>query len=325
LNRVLWASVTSVFLFTFAPLAGRCPKRKTAFASRIKDLSDMVSSMKKFLWIGILAFASAAPVLAQSGTAYRFDNFDTRNGVRIETLKTTASLPSSKAVPAPANKSAGPLNKTTTPAIKNAHSRAESYVDAQPQRVLMSASKSLDNFTTGDMRLDAIIVESATRHNVDPVLVYSLMHQESSFKPRAVSYKGARGLMQLMPGTAARFGVKDIFDPRQNIEGGIRYLSFLLDMFNGDVPLALAAYNAGEGAVLKYGRRIPPYSETQEYVRRITRRYELMRDPATAGNARRAVSTQQVAQVETTAPLTIYERNVYAVRLPDGRLQLVSR
>ena len=281
--------------------------------------------MKKFLWISILAFAYAAPALAQSNGAYRYDNFDARSGIRIENLPTTAKLPSSKTVPARANKSDGPVNKGSAPAVKNAHSRAESSVEAQPrQQVLMSASKSLDNFTTGDAGLDAIIVESATRHNVDPVLVYSLMHQESSFKPRAVSYKGARGLMQLMPGTAARFGVRDIFDPKQNIEGGIRYLSFLLDMFDGDVPLALAAYNAGEGAVIKYGRRIPPYSETQEYVRRITRRYELMRDPATASLARRVSNTQQVAQVQESKPLSIYERSVYAVCM-NGKCQLVSK
>src|ERR1700737_161617 len=108
------------------------------------------------------------------------------------------------------------------------------------------------------------------------------MHQESSFKSHAISPKGARGLMQLMPFTAMRYGVTNIFDPRQNIEGGARYLRFLLDHFDGDVNLALAGYNAGEGAVEKYGWRVPPYSETQEYVRRISRRYSLLRDPKAA-------------------------------------------
>jgi soluble lytic murein transglycosylase-like protein len=79
--------------------------------------------------------------------------------------------------------------------------------------------------------------------------------------------------MQLMPGTAARFGVRNIFEPRQNIEGGARYMRFLLDLFDGSVPLALAGYNAGEGAVMKYGRRVPPYAETQNYVRTIGARY----------------------------------------------------
>src|SRR5678815_1841472 len=111
------------------------------------------------------------------------------------------------------------------------------------------------------------------------------MHQESSFKARAMSYKGARGLMQLMPPTALRFGVSNIWDPKQNIEGGARYMRFLLDLFDGDVRLALAGYNAGEGAVMKYGNRVPPYSETQEYVRRISRRYDLIRDPLAYRNA----------------------------------------
>jgi soluble lytic murein transglycosylase-like protein len=190
----------------------------------------------------------------------------------------------------------------------------------------MAASRSLDGFTTGNATIDSYIVEAGVRNGVDPVLIYATMHQESSFKQRALSPKGASGLMQLMPGTARRFGVTNIFDPRQNIEGGARYMRFLLDSFDGDVELALAGYNAGEGAVLKYGRRIPPYRETQEYVRRITHRYAVMRDPQTARNARLATPSQVAeVQLERSAPLSIYERAVYAVRLPDGRLQLVSQ
>ncbi len=103
-------------------------------------------------------------------------------------------------------------------------------------------------------------------------------------------------------------------------------MRFLLNFFEGDVSLALAGYNAGEGAVLKYGRRVPPYRETQEYVRRITKRYSLMRDPETARKATTVTPTQVVAiRDEQAVPLTIYERNVFAVRLPDGRLQLVSQ
>jgi soluble lytic murein transglycosylase-like protein len=152
------------------------------------------------------------------------------------------------------------------------------------------------------------------------------MHQESSFKSRAISPKGARGLMQLMPLTAARFGVTNIFDPRQNIEGGARYLRFLLDRFDGNINLALAGYNAGEGAVEKFGWRIPPYSETQEYVRRISRRYGLLRDPNAAIYAPRLTSGQ-IAKLQSkqSAPLTVYERTILTVRLPDGRLQLMSQ
>jgi soluble lytic murein transglycosylase-like protein len=152
------------------------------------------------------------------------------------------------------------------------------------------------------------------------------MHQESSFKLRAISPKGARGLMQLMPMTAARFGVTNIFDPRQNIEGGARYLRFLLDRFNGDLSLTLAGYNAGEGAVEKYGWRIPPYAETQEYVRRISRRYGLLRDPNSALYAPR-LNSGQIARLKDkqSVPLNVYERTVLTVRLPDGRLQLMTQ
>ncbi len=108
----------------------------------------------------------------------------------------------------------------------------------------------------------------------------------------------------------------------------IAYLSttVVLDLFGGDVRLALAGYNAGEGAVLKYGRRIPPYRETQEYVRRITKRYALMHDPQTARVAKKITPTEIAAlRAEEPVPLTIYERSVFAVRLPNGRLQLVNQ
>ncbi len=174
--------------------------------------------------------------------------------------------------------------------------------------------------------VDGYLVQSGTKNGVDPLLLYSVMHQESSFKSHAVSPKGARGLMQLMPGTAIRYGVSNIFDPRQNIEGGARYLRFLLDRFAGDVNLALAGYNAGEGAVEKYGWRIPPYAETQEYVRRISRRYSLLQDPNAAVYARPVSRTQlSLLQTKEPTPLAIYERSVSTVRLPDGKLQLMSQ
>jgi transglycosylase-like protein with SLT domain len=136
-----------------------------------------------------------------------------------------------------------------------------------------SVSKQLKGQTTGDMKIDEILVEAGTEHGVEPLLLYSVMHQESAFNTQATSHKGARGLMQLMPATAARFGVKNIYDPEQNIHGAAQYLRLLLDMFDGDVRLALAGYNAGEGAVKKYGYSVPPYPETMNYVKRITRRY----------------------------------------------------
>jgi soluble lytic murein transglycosylase-like protein len=128
-------------------------------------------------------------------------------------------------------------------------------------------------WSTGNNRIDGLIRQYGTQYGVDPYLIYCLMSQESSFIAGAVSSKGAQGLMQLMPGTAARYGVTNPYDVAQNIKGGTRYLKDLLQMFNGRVDLALAGYNAGEGAVMKYGNAIPPYDETRNYVRLILKRY----------------------------------------------------
>ena len=114
---------------------------------------------------------------------------------------------------------------------------------------------------------DAVIDKHAVAHRVDPVLVRAVIQVESNFNPRCTSNKGARGLMQLMPETARRYGVRDILDPEQNIQGGVRYLADLVRMFPNDLPRALAAYNAGENAVIRYGA-IPPYEETMTYVKR---------------------------------------------------------
>jgi transglycosylase-like protein with SLT domain len=112
------------------------------------------------------------------------------------------------------------------------------------------------------------IREISSRHGVDPQLVESVIRAESAFNPTAVSRTGARGLMQLMPKTAVMLGVRDSFNPRDNIEGGVRHLRYLLDRYPGNVPLAVAAYNAGESAVDAH-RGIPPYAETQQYVHRV--------------------------------------------------------
>ena len=129
------------------------------------------------------------------------------------------------------------------------------------------------HISSGNAVLDAMVYEAAARNGLDPCLILSVMRAESGFRGTAVSPKGASGLMQLMPATAARFGVKNIFDARENVLGGSLYLRWLLDRFNGDVRLALAGYNAGEGAVEFYGLRIPPFAETQNYVRTIYTRY----------------------------------------------------
>lgn len=252
---------------------------------------------KSFLILAVVALSC----WSASAQTYQVDNFDFANAVRIETPP-----PPVKTIPRKLTK------------IRNYTPPSGALVELTSKPL----NPSLGDFTTGNTDVDRFIVESGKRNSVDPLLLYSIMHQESSFKQRAMSHKGARGLMQLMPGTAARFGVGNIWDPKQNIEGGARYMRFLLDMFAGDVKLALAGYNAGEGAVLKYGYQVPPYNETQEYVRRIGRRYSLIRDPQAASFAN--ASAGQVAQKDPE-PLNVYERSVFMTRLPDGRLQLVSQ
>ena len=280
--------------------------------------------MKKFsLSFCALAFIAACATLAtaQNGSRYHHDNFDIAGGVRIAVA------------PTPAPPAAGSKTRHASARALTAFERANVSVKPTVYAVrptmspAMYAGVSLDGFTTGDAKVDSHIVSASARHGVDPVLIYSIMHRESAFKKMAVSYKGASGLMQLMPATAARFGVRNIFDPAQNIEAGTRYMRWLLNRFKGDVGLALAGYNAGEGAVDKY-RGVPPYRETQEYVKRISERYALMRDPQTARRAPVVAKTPETvasAATETPAVAQIYERNVYAVRLPDGKLMLVTQ
>jgi hypothetical protein len=134
------------------------------------------------------------------------------------------------------------------------------------------------DWSSGNAWIDELIRTNGSHYGLDPYLIFLVIEQESHFRQRAVSPKGARGLMQLMPGTARRLGVRDSFDPAQNIRGGSRYLKELMSMFGGRVDLVLASYNAGEGAVMKYGRAVPPYRETRDYVKRITRRYGQQRN-----------------------------------------------
>ena len=149
---------------------------------------------------------------------------------------------------------------------------APSPVKEKTEAATLVASP-VKHISTGNAAYDQIVYEAAAEHGIDPCLIISIMRAESSFSLTARSIKGALGLMQLMPATAARFGVKDIFNARENIFGGTKYLKWLLDRYQGDVRLALAGYNAGEGAVETYGNRIPPYGETQFYVRLIYSRY----------------------------------------------------
>ena len=125
---------------------------------------------------------------------------------------------------------------------------------------------------SGDCDLDWIIFRAGEKQGIDPRFIHAVIKQESRYNPKAVSGAGAQGLMQMMPATAERFGLKDPFNPAANVEAGTKYLKWLLERFDGDVSLALAGYNAGEGAVDKY-KGVPPYGETQNYVKKIVSNY----------------------------------------------------
>ena len=159
-----------------------------------------------------------------------------------------------------------PTSGAVMRAARSAASEVNTYLDgrAQSHQTLNRA------FTQQD--IDAAIDAAAARHNVDPNLVRSVVKVESNFNPNAVSRKGAMGLMQLMPSTARSLNVSNPFDPQQNVDAGVRHLRKLLDSYGGNVPLSLAAYNAGSGAVAR-SAGVPHFRETQNYVRRITSLY----------------------------------------------------
>ena len=130
------------------------------------------------------------------------------------------------------------------------------------------------SYSSSSLEIDGYIEELSAKYSIDPKLVHSIIKQESGYKSDSVSGAGAMGLMQLMPATAASLGVKDPFDPGQNIEGGVKYMKQMMDKYNGNTELALAAYNAGPGNVDRYGG-IPPFQETQNYVSKVMGNYQV--------------------------------------------------
>ncbi len=261
------------------------------------------------------------------------DNFDRSQGVQIHYPAPPVKVIESK----PANnkndkaKSGNNANLKRTGSSRPIASPADGLATRENgptayPAISMSVGSSLKGFTTGNPLHDTLIVESSRRYNIDPLLIYAQMHQESAFKINATSHKGASGLMQLMPATARRFGVTKIYDPKQNIEAGVKYMRWLLDTFNGDVVLALAGYNAGEGAVMRYGWNVPPFRETREYVRRIAARYNSISDPRSL-QAARNIDPQASARLnlQEARPLSIYEPNAVPVRLADGRMMLMNQ
>jgi len=170
------------------------------------------------------------------------------------------------------------------------------------------SSRTIAYAVTDPAAYDRLIRRTATTHQVDAALVKAVMHIESAFNPHAVSHKGAQGLMQLMPETAKRYGAYDLFDPVQNVRAGVMYLKDLQKLFKNNTRLVLAAYNAGENAVLRY-KGIPPYNETRDYVRKVTK---VHRRYAAAENKKMKVANmvEPAAHKLVSAPLPAISPNM---------------
>jgi soluble lytic murein transglycosylase-like protein len=258
-----------------------------------------------------------------------FDNFDTARGVQVQSNLFVPIANKLAATVRPSAVSASEkkmlLKPTSLKMRANEGLATREMSVGERQKLMMGNATHLKGFTTGNPVVDSYIVESSRKYRIDPLLIYAQMHQESSFKQKAVSHKGASGLMQLMPATARRLGVTNIFDPQQNIDGGVKYMRMLLDMFGQDVNLALAGYNAGEGAVMKYGYKIPPYSETREYVRRISARYASISDPMSVRHVPKVNNSIAAKLVSKESKPLNLEQNAVAIKLPDGRMRLVNQ
>ncbi|MBE2293657.1 MAG: lytic transglycosylase domain-containing protein [Phycisphaerales bacterium] len=225
--------------------------------------------MKRLLLASLVlaTFALAGPVQAD---IYAFVD---SNGVRH--LSNVPNDPRYKLVmrtPAYSKKAAQTASSFAPSGLYNASSNRQST----PYPTRRSNAKLSSSGEANRQRFIPDVNRIAAQYQLDPALMHAVISAESSYNPWAVSPKGAMGLMQLMPGTAERFGVKNAYDPVSNMHGGARYLRWLLDNFN-DTRLAVAAYNAGEGAVQKYGNQIPPYRETQTYVDRVLNYYQQYR------------------------------------------------
>ena len=161
----------------------------------------------------------------------------------------------------PGNQSYTVIGKASTPAVE---------VSAPTRRIVREITPSRSRSSSSSVPYLDLIQQIAKSYDLNPELVKAVIKIESNFNAKAVSPKGAKGLMQLMPATAKRFGVTDVFDPEDNIRGGVKYLAFLFDEFGEqNLDLVLAGYNAGENAVHKYNKEIPPYKETQQYVKKV--------------------------------------------------------
>lgn len=259
------------------------------------------------LCLGTIGFLNSSVSAYAGQTIYQFKD---TNGTTLLTNKKKAEYSHLKVV------------KATYYPDSNIHSY--SNWGASEASVLPSYSRNKNAF-------DQLIRQAAQQHGVSEGLIKAVMHTESGFNIKARSPVGAQGLMQLMPATARRFNVSNAYDPQQNIFAGAKYLSWLLKRFNGDTLLAIAAYNAGEGNVDKYGG-IPPFRETQDYVRRVTSRYQNLYASGLGTNLSESNNNNQTGQVlaqsanytssnnssspTTTPPPKQYSRQI--ITLADG-------
>ena len=216
----------------------------------------------------------------------------------------------------------------SSPSVAVPHVMSVVRVDPHSGKLIrsMALSAKPDNkLRSATPEVQSLVEKTARDFDVNPALVDSVIQVESNYDQFAVSPKGARGLMQLMPETARRFGVTNTFDPKQNVEGGVRYLKFLQDTFQDD-RLAIAAYNAGEKAVTRYGN-VPPYAETVSYVAKVGQKYR--KASQTAQKSRAQSKTEDPAKDQTpAAPAASAEpetHHIVASRDAEGRLYIATR
>jgi len=191
--------------------------------------------------------------------------------------------------------------------------RAETYAVPDAPRFRATRPAARD---TARERFEPLVQEHSTRQSLRPDLVRAVIQVESGFNPRARSPKGAMGLMQLMPATARDLGVRDAYDPGENIRGGTLYLRQMLDRFDGNEELALAAYNAGPNAVDRYGRRVPPYQETRDYVRKVGSATRIL-----GGSTQSKRVIYKIVELIDGAPMVRYSN----VRPASGTYEIVDR
>jgi soluble lytic murein transglycosylase-like protein len=235
-------------------------------------------------------------------------------------LKKTAALLILMIAPAVAHAQQRPLSPHARPPVPLTDAdqeRARQETSSKRKEPVAPLAPLDRHISSGNAALDRVVNEAAALHGIDPCLIFSVMKAESAFNRTAVSPKGASGLMQLMPATATRFGVRNIFDPKENVFGGAKYLKWLLDRFGGDVRLALAGYNAGEGAIEFYQNRIPPFAETQNYVRTIYARYSRLHSDAPAAIEAQASAGQATVATTVNEKIPTYNQIIRA-KSSDG-------